>query len=191
MTRERVRRFSNLLGVDDEPFAHAHRGDVAIVGTVFTRDRLDGVLRSRVRRDGVDAARRIAAMLLESPFAGHVQAVVLQGIALAGFNVVDLAALCAATGRPALVVARRQPDLTAIRDALKKVRGGDRKWALIERAGPMEPCAGVWVQRAGLSPAEAAQLIESSRLHGALPEPLRLAHLIAGGLGRGFSRGRA
>lgn len=187
----RVRRFSNLLGVDDAPFEHAHRGDVAIVGTVVTRGRLDGVLRSRVRRDGVDAARRISAMLLGSPFAEHVQAVVLQGIALAGFNVVDLEALCAATGRPALVVARREPDLAAIRSALGRVRGGARKWALIERAGPMEPVAGVWVQRAGVSIEEAAQMIESSRLYGALPEPLRLAHLIAGGLGRGFSRGRA
>lgn len=186
-----IRRLSNLLGVDDAPFLRAHRGDVAIVGTVCARGRLDGVLRSRVRRDGVDATRRIAAMLETSPFAEHVQAIVLQGISLAGFNVVDLAALAKATGRPVLVVARREPDLVAVRAALVKVRGWARKWALIERAGAMEPLAGVWVQRVGLTPAEAAGLIEQSRVHGALPEPLRLAHLIAGAFGRGYSTGRA
>jgi endonuclease V-like protein UPF0215 family len=190
--RVTARRFSNLLGVDDAPFAREHRGDVAIVGTVCTRGRLDGVLTSKIRRDGVDSARRIAAMLSGSAFDAHVQAVVLQGIALGGFNVVDLEALSAAIARPVLVVARREPDMTAIRSALlKRVRGGARKWALVERAGAMEPLAGVWVQRHGLTPREATQLIADSRVHGTLPEPLRLAHLIAGALGRGYSRGRA
>jgi endonuclease V-like protein UPF0215 family len=185
------RRLSNLLGVDDAPFVRAHRGDVPILGAVCTSGRLDGVLRSKVRRDGVDSARRIAAMLLGSPFAESVQAVVLQGIALAGFNVVDLAALHALIDRPIVVVARRPPNLAKIRSALMALPGGARKWALIDRAGPMEPSAGVWIQRAGCSPAEAAVLLERSRVHGALPEPLRLAHLIAGAVGRGYSRGRA
>lgn len=185
------RRLSNVLGVDDAPFAREHRGDVPIVGVVCTSGRLDGVLRSKVRRDGVDAARRIAAMLLGSPFAEAVQAVVLQGIALAGFNVVDLEALHAAIDRPVVVVARRPPDLAKIRAALTRLPGGARKWALVERAGPMEPLGGVWVQRVGCTAAEAATLLARSRVHGALPEPLRLAHLIAGALGRGYSRGRA
>lgn len=185
------RRLSNLLGVDDAPFAREHRGDVPIVGVVCTAGRLDGVLRAKVRRDGADAVRRIAAMLLDSPFAGGVQAVVLQGIALAGFNVVDLDALHDAIARPVLVVARRPPDLTKIRAALARLPGGTRKWNLIQRAGEMEPLAGVYVQRKGLSLAEAAVLLERGRVHGALPEPLRLAHLIAGALGRGYSKGRA
>jgi endonuclease V-like protein UPF0215 family len=186
-----VRRLSNLLGVDDAPFAREHRGDVAIIGTICTAGRLDGVLRGKVRRDGADAARRIAAMLLGSPFAEAVQAVVLQGIALAGFNVVDLDALHEAIARPILVVARRPPNLAKIRAALERLPGGPRKWNLIQRAGAMELIAGVWCQRKGLSPAEAALLLERGRVHGALPEPLRLAHLIAGAYGRGYSKGRA
>jgi endonuclease V-like protein UPF0215 family len=55
----------------------------------------------------------------------------------------------------------------------------------------MEPAAGVWVQRAGLTLAEAAAAIERLAVHGNLPEPLRVAHLIAGGVGTGESRGRA
>jgi uncharacterized protein len=91
-----------------------------------------------------------------------------------------------------LVVARRAPALPAIRAALlERVPGGARKWALIERAGPMEPCEGLWVQRAGLSSADAAGLLRTTAVHGKLPEALRLAHLIAGGIGDGVSRGRA
>ena len=187
-----MRRFSNLIGVDDAPFARAHRGDVAIVGAVTAAGRLDGALIGRVRRDGADATRQVAAMIGGSRFHAHAQAVVLQGIALAGFNVIDLAGLAAALDRPVLAVARRRPDLAAIERALTlRVRGGRRKWALIAAAGPMEPCEGVWVQRAGLSPAAAAALIREGRAQGALPECLRLAHLIAGAIGEGTSRGRA
>lgn len=186
-----MHRLSNVAGVDDAPFDRAHRGDVPIVGAVFTRTRLDGVLMDKVRRDGVNSTRVIAEMVRGSPFFQHIQAVMLNGIALAGFNVVDLAGLSASLKRPVLAVARREPDFRAIRRALlSRVPGGARKWRLIEQAGPMEPLEGVWVQRAGLSLASAAQLLRDSRLQGHVPEPLRVAHLIAGALARGTSRGR-
>ena len=186
------RRFSHVIGVDDAPFERSHRGDVAVIGTCLSAGRLEGVLSSRVRRDGADATRAIAAMIRGSRFWAHGQAVLLQGIAVAGLNVVDLAGLHAALDRPVLVVARRRPDLAAIRAALEsEVRGGARKWRLIEAAGPMEPLAGVWVQRAGLSVAEAGALLAATTTQGKLPEPLRVAHLIAGGTTRGESRGRA
>ena len=42
-----------------------------------------------------------------------------------------------------------------------------------------------------MRPALAEGLLEDFTLHGKLPEPLRIAHLVAGALGRGESRGRA
>jgi uncharacterized protein len=188
----RVRRFSHVIGIDDAPFRREHRGDVRIVGTCFAGLRLEGVLSGRVRRDGANATRAIAALVRGSRFAAHAHALLLQGIAVAGFNVVDLAALHAALALPVLVVARRRPELAAIRAALlERVPGGRRKWQLIERAGPMEPLEGVFVQRAGLTSAEAATLLRASTSMGRIPEPLRVAHLIAGGVTDGHSRGRA
>jgi len=46
------------------------------------------------------------------------------------------------------------------------------------------------VQRAGLSYDEAVQVIEKFAVHSHIPEPLRTAHLIAGAVGSGQSRGR-
>ena len=186
------RRFTNVLGIDDAPFARAHRGDVPIIGAVCAGPRLDGVLRGRVRRDGANATERVASLLLSSRFEPHVRAVMLDGIALAGFNVVDLDALHARIERPVLVIARRAPDLRAMKRALlSRVPGGARKWRLIERAGPMEPCDGVFVQRRGLTLDEAREAIEATRAQGHLPEPIRLAHLIGAGLVRGASAGGA
>jgi endonuclease V-like protein UPF0215 family len=186
-----VRAFSNVAGFDDGPFARAARGDVLLVGAVCARTRLDGVLTGRVRKDGANATARIAALLGDSPFHAHVQAVLLNGIAVGGFNVIDIHALAERLQRPVMVVARRPARMHLIQRALQSLPGGARKWRLIERAGPMEPVGGLYVQRAGLGLAEARVLLESTTLHGRLPEPLRLAHLIAGGVVTGTSRGRA
>lgn len=185
------RHLSNVVGFDDAPFPPAHRGDVRLLGMVCARTRLDGVLSSHVRRDGVNSTRTMAEMLLRSPFVEHVQAVLLQGIAVAGFNVVDVHALAEAVDKPVLVVMRREPDMMGIRRALDARPGGARKWRLIQAAGQVERIAPVFVQRVGLSVEEARDLLRATTLHGSLPEPLRLAHLVAGGVTTGVSRGRA
>lgn len=183
---------SHVVGIDDGPFERGARRLVTVVGAVYAGLRLDGVISTAVRRDGNDATRSIAAMVRASRFSPQVQLVMLQGIAVAGFNVIDIAALHAELGVPVLVVARRAPDLAAIEAALRdRVRGGLAKWRRIQAAGPMEPAAGVWIQRAGISREGSERVVERLAVHGRLPEPLRVAHLIAGGLVRGQSRGSA
>jgi endonuclease V-like protein UPF0215 family len=206
----------NVIGFDDGPFEHAHRGDVLLVGAVCAGQRLDGVVSGRIRRDGADATRRMIELVERSQFRRHIRAVMLQGIAVGGFNVVDVHALSKALAVPVLVVVRRPPDLAAVERALfsvdpparPRVRGARRKWRLIQQAGPIEPLGTsrrasrrpsglgsapqrLFVQRVGLSLAEARVLVTATTLHGNVPEPLRLAHLIAGGIAAGRSRGRA
>lgn len=183
--------YAHAVGFDDAPFARSHRGDVPVVGAVHAGARLDGVLVTRVRRDGANATEQLIEVLTASRSFAQLQLIWLQGIALAGFNVVDIRRLNAATGLPVVVAARRQPDYAAIRRALlDKVRGGVRKWRLIEAAGRMEPVGGIWIQRAGLGPEQAALAVSRWQINGKLPEPLRTAHLIAAGLAGGTSRQR-
>jgi endonuclease V-like protein UPF0215 family len=185
-------RFSHVIGFDDAPFDRAHRGDVLVVGTIFTGTRLDGVLSGKVRRDGANSTRVLAGLVRGSRFRAHLQLVMLQGIAVAGFNVVDIHGLARELGLPVLVVMRRRPAMDRIRRALlENVPGGRRKLLLIERAGPVEPAAGLFVQRAGISLDAAAAALRRLAVAGHLPEPLRAAHLIAGGIATGESRHRA
>lgn len=185
-------RFSNVIGFDDAPFSKHTRGNVLIVGAIFSDHRLVGVLSGHVQRDGTNATSVISRLISESSFADQIQAVMLQGIALAGFNVIDIHELHRQLGIPILAIARKQPNMEKIRSALaSKVRGGKRKWALIEQAGSMEPVAGVFVQKAGLDLKEAEDIVRRFAVNGNIPEPIRVAHLIAGGIVRGESRGRA
>jgi len=186
-----TRSFSNVVGFDDSPFDLEHRGDVRVVGAVCARTRLDGVLATTVRRDGNNATDRLIEIVESSRFADHIRAILLQGIALAGFNVVDLERLAGALDIPVLVVVRKQPRMQMVKDALiERTTGGAEKWQLIEKHGPLERCGALWVQRVGLTLREATDLLAATTSHGNIPEPLRLAHIIAGGVERGASRGR-
>lgn len=188
---QRRGRLTHLVGFDDAPFERSHRGDVLLVGAVYSGTRLIGVLSGKVRRDGVNSTGVIARVVRGSRFWPQLHAVLLQGISVAGFNVVDINLLSRTLERPVLVVSRRRPNMAAIaRALLEHVAGGRRKWKLIEEAGPVENVAGLYVQRAGLSSTQAAQVLRDSRGSGNVPEPLRTAHLIAGGIARGESRGR-
>jgi hypothetical protein len=185
------KRYSNIIAFDDAPFTHDYAGPVQVVGTVFTGLQLTGVVIGEVEKDGSDAAAKLAQLVAGSRFAEHVQLVMLQGIALAGFNVVDVQDLHLRLGLPILVVMRKLPNLAAIRSALtRQVREGEAKWALIEQPGPPERAGRVYIQRVGLTAEAANAVIARFTLHGHIPEPVRVAHLIAGALVGGESRGR-
>ncbi len=186
------RRFTNVVAFDDGPFPRQHTGRVPVVGTVYADLRLDGVLVGSIAKDGRDAADALARMVAGSRFDAHIRLVMLQGIALGGFNVVDVFALQQHLARPVLVVSRRRPDLAAIREALlKHIPAGTAKWRIIERLGPMEPAGPVFIQRVGIEREAALETVAHFSIHGHLPEPLRSAHLIAGALVNGQSRGGA
>ncbi|MFT3926042.1 MAG: DUF99 family protein [Myxococcales bacterium] len=187
-----MKAITNIIGFDDAPFERASREDVRVVGVVCARTRLDGVVCTWVARNGDDATVRLAEAIERSQFVGYARAVLLQGIALAGFNVVDIRALSERLGLPVVVVARRMPNFASIRAALDAIGiDPEDKWRCMQRAGTPAPLRGLWVQHAGVTRDAAERMLEATTLHGKIPEALRLAHLIAGGITRGTSRGRA
>jgi len=186
----RQRRFSNIVGFDDAPFERRYQGPVVVVGAVFAGLRLDGVLIGTIAKDGADAAESLVSLILESRFADHLRLIMLQGIALGGFNVVDAPALHVKTGLPVLVVSRVNPNMASIKKALlTSIPGGREKWSMIERLGSMEPVNGIYMQRVGLSYEEAGAVIRRFSVNSRIPEPVRVAHLIAGAIATGHSRG--
>ncbi len=183
--------YPNVIAFDDAPFPRDYRGDVKIVGAVFAGLRFDGLLIGKVRKDGANSAKKIVELVKGSKFNEHVQLVMLQGISVAGFNVVDTQFVFQELRRPVLVVARRRPEPEKMKKALlDNLPGGRRKWKLVERLGPMEPCLNCYVQRVGLSRKDAEKVIKFTAIYGSIPEPLRVAHLVAGALGTGVSSGR-
>lgn len=184
-----------VLGIDDAPFDFED-ATVPVVGALMRGPTyLEAVLRTDVAVDGRDATDRLARMVTASSHVESPQAVLLDGIAFGGFNVVDLDALHDAIGVPVLTVTRDAPDLDAMRATLK-ARFDDwaDRWRPIAE-GTIRPVATdhdpVHVKAVGLDDDAVDDLVSSFTVRGRIPEPVRVAHLIAGGIATGESGGRA
>jgi hypothetical protein len=186
-----IRPGVHCLGIDDGPFERKRHRDVLVVGALYRGgDVFDGLLTTRVRQDGWNATDRLTAMIQGSKFREQLHYVLLDGIALGGFNLVDLDRLHAETGLKLMTVMRRLPDLGAMERALAHLPRSRDRLERLGRAGPIVPVGRLFCQLRGMDPAEAEDLVALTATRSHLPEPLRAAHLIAAGLVTGQS-GRA
>ena len=186
-----MKKEMRVLGIDDAPFDKSIKKDILLVGAFFRGGtQLDGILSTKIRVDGNNATRKIAAMIMRSKFRPQLQCTILNGIAVGGFNVIDIHRLFALTRIPVLVVVRRKPDFARIRSALTVAKKSG-SYRLIEKAGPPRRLGKIYVQFAGIDLAVAKDILAITSTKSDIPEPLRVAHLIAGGIADGESRGRA
>ncbi len=184
-----------LLGFDDGPFDRKIDEEVLVVGA-FCRggEQLEGVLSMTVKIDGEEATVTLAQHVNSCKFKPQIQAVFLDGIAFGGFNVVNIEKLFHLTGIPVIVIVRDYPDYPKIKKALQKL-GWERRYQLMEKAGPPReiilPKGNLYFQFKGAEEKVVRELIKLAATHSILPEPVRLAHLIATGITEGESRGKA
>jgi len=186
-----IGRNARIVGIDDGPFARRARAPVTVAGVLIRgAGRVDGVVTTRVVRDGFGATEAIARMLSTGRLAGQAQAVLLDGVAVGGFNVIDLPSLSSKLRVPVIAVMRRSPDLQAVRRAIGRCTQPERRWRIVQAAGAIHDADSLLFQVAGATAAEARRILEISIGEAQYPEALRLAHLIAGALVTGTSRGR-
>jgi endonuclease V-like protein UPF0215 family len=185
-----------ILGFDDGPFKEK-KGRVPVIGVIYRGGSfLDGILRTDVKIDGIDATAKLVKLINSSRHKQQLKVIMLDGITFGGFNVVDVKELHEKTGLPIIVVNRKHPDLKKVQKALKKFRDFERRWQMIKNAGKIKSFqlkngAKVFYQCIGLSDEEAEEIIELSSTHAQIPEALRVAHLIATAIVKGESFGRA
>ena len=178
-----------VLGVDDGTFVPHVKGQVPVIGVVFRGGYwLDGVMRTKIEVDGFDATDRISSMITGSSHYKQLRVIMLNGITFAGFNIVDVKTLNAATKLPVITVTREKPDLAEIRSALQNLSNSEARWEAILNAGePVEVStrsakAKVYMQTAGISKEDAQKILRLTSTRSNVPEALRVAHLIASGV---------
>ena len=186
---------SRFLGIDDAPFRFSDES-VPVVGVVVQAPSyIEGVLTTLVSVDGTDATERIGRMVRSSRYRAGLAMVLIDGTAVGGFNVIDVDSLHAGIDRPVVTVTRKKPDLGAMERALRRRFDDWEDRLRIIRRREVEPIrtshGRVWVTYLGTSRSEVQEALALTTVRGVLPEPLRVAHLIAAGIMRGESRGRA
>jgi len=177
-----------VLGVDDGVFTPHTRGFVPVVGVVFRGGFwLDGVMYTKVKVDGFDATDKIASMITDSPHHKQLRVIMLNGITVAGFNVIDIKRLNIETKLPIITVTREKPNFTEIREALKNLPKSEERWKAILAAGEMfevstrSKSEKVYIQTSGILEEDAKRIVQLTSTRSSIPEALRVAHLVASG----------
>jgi endonuclease V-like protein UPF0215 family len=177
-----------VLGVDDGMFTPHVKGSALIVGVVFRGGWwLDGVMSTRVEVDGFDATSKIASMVNGSPHHKQLRVIILDGVTFAGFNIVDIKKLFAETQLPVIAVTRDEPDFDDIHKALKNLPRSEARWKAVRNAGKITKVytrsrkESVYMETAGIHEEDAEKIIRLTSTRSSVPEPLRVAHLIASG----------
>ena len=129
-----------------------------------------------------------ALMIIESPHYKQLRVIMLSGITFAGFNVADIKELYNKTNLPVIALTRDPPKMEEIKQALENLPEKEKRWKAILNAGEIievqtregeEP---IYMQIAGLERRDAEKIVRITSTRSSIPEPLRVAHIIASGL---------
>jgi endonuclease V-like protein UPF0215 family len=147
--------------------------------------KIEHVKAFKIAVDGLDATERLSANICDWAF----EVVLLSGVSFAGFNLVDPVKVFEAFGKPVIIVSGTRPNNKAVKEALQAhFMDWQARWAIFEKLGPVRETVTLFGKRpvyleTVCADAEwASQLVCALAFWGRLPEPLRVARLIARGL---------
>ncbi len=176
-----------ILAIDDSHFTKKDRLALA-VGVVGRQGAIEGVISFKVHVDGDDATPVLVRKVRTSRFADQIKLIAINGITLAGLNMLDLQEICMKLRLPVVSIVRRKPHQRRLERAIRASGKNTRaKLALLRKlnaGSEIKRMQGLYVQPAGISHEAFKPMQEQAYYF------LRLAHLIASGVARGESRGR-
>jgi hypothetical protein len=190
-----IKKEIRIVAWDDGPFEFKSQGKDILIGVIFRGGQfLDGLLKTEVDIDGIDATEKIIDKVLKTKHK-DIRIIMLDGITFAGFNTVDIKEIYEKTKLPVIVVNRKKPDLEKFTSVLKQMPNSEKMLECVENAGPI-----YWVsvknkrvcfQCYGIEKEDVIKIIKETSTMSLIPEPLRVAHLIATGFVLGESVGHA
>lgn len=183
-----VWRKFHIVGVEDGGFSRRsadYKGQTLLVSVLLQGTWIDQFQVNEIAVDGLDASEKLVAMLYHWAF----DAVMLAGVSFAGFNLVDPTIVFEEFAKPVVVISRRKPDNIAVKHALfQHFRDWKIRWGVFEKLGPVNQVVSIfgepplYVEVVGTTVEWATKLIRASAICCRVPEPLRVAKLIARGL---------
>ncbi len=174
-----------IIGIDDGGFDRfsTNNEKIPVFGVVMKGAAyVDGIIQNELERDDPQATNVLSDMILDSSHKDQIRAILLQGITIAGFGVIDIHLLWKMTQIPVIVVLRRFPNFEKIHSALEKVFSDSQvRWDSMKRAGEPQEVQikpRLYLQMAGITLTNAYQLIKKCTAVGTIPEAIRIAHFI-------------
>jgi endonuclease V-like protein UPF0215 family len=188
MPIRQVKTEIRVLGVDDARFRRGYDEWTRLVGVVMRGGQwIEGCLQVPIRVDGDDATTQLSRMIRESSHYGQLRVIMTRDTIFGGVNVLDLSALAETTHLPVIAISDTKPDMSRVADAFRRLcpNRWHEKLAVLERCGPINTVESrrgrvpVHLQWAGLPFEQAVELVQKTATRSRLPEPIRVAHLVA------------
>ena len=183
-----IKPASRLIGIDDGPFPPKTDDKVryAPLIAVWLKDaHLQHLKSNWITVDGLDATRKAQLLLKDSK---HIP-VLLSGVTFGGFNLIDPWKIQNNIKAPVIVVIGSRPDSRAVKRALSKhFPDWKERWDLIRSLGPLYKVRTIpnedplFFERFGCSTKDAVLILKRSAFVSRIPEPLRVAGILARGL---------
>jgi len=173
-----------VLGIDDGPFTFKQERCVFAGVMLRLPSYVEGVAFGSVIVDGRDSAEKISEMVEQNRWINLLHAILIDGVALAGFNIVGIDALYEKTGVPVITVTADRPDMDSIKAALRShFKEWQEGYEMLASREIHEITAGdgvVYISFSGTDLKAAKEVVRGSIIRGHTPESLRLAHMMAG-----------
>ena len=157
---------------------------VCVVGNV---NGVEGVLSTMVKIDGDDATKKITTMISRSRFSDQIRIIALNGIALAGLNVIDIEELEKELGMKSVVLTRKKPHASLLKRSIRALKTSRKetkeKMDLVMRQRTARMIGGFYVQTS-INEADLKDIVKTC------VGLLRLSHIVSRGISTGESKGR-
>lgn len=176
-----------ILGVEDgsfEAFSAASRSTY-LCGVAMDSGVITDVRLAEISVDGMDATDGLLGIMEGL----KLDAVILGGITFAGFNVLNPFRVLEEKMVPLIVYSGVRPDNESMLRALKAHFGDwEARWGIVERLGDVHEAVtfsgepGIYFEAVGCEPSWAEEVLRSAAAVSRIPEPVRVAGIIARGL---------
>jgi len=185
-----VRQPPRAVGIDDGPSARngttkSRNNRASLVAVWFDRLGFDEARIGLVQVDGLDSTDAILSLLKET----RTTVMFLSGASFAGFNIVDAERLHNTLHIPIIIISREKPDNASVKRALKKhFTDWSIRWKLIRKLGRIHAFAPkpseqpLYFESVGIPAAQARRIIRAYCATSRVPEPIRVAGIMAKGL---------
>jgi endonuclease V-like protein UPF0215 family len=176
-----------VVGVDDGSFTASKpvRERALLLAVLMRRSRILKVKVGTIEVDGADAQAVLKSLVRTLRF----DLVMLSGISFAGFNVIDISRLAYELKKPVIAITGDRPDNRAVRKALKDhFVDWETRWRCVRSAGRLYTCKPLkdepklYFEVKGAAPDLARSIISKTAVISRLPEPVRVARMMAKGL---------
>jgi endonuclease V-like protein UPF0215 family len=175
-----AKRGLRALGIAE---SFSGRASSTMAGVVMRKDlRIDGVALASLTVGGMDATGAVLG-IIASLARRDINVVMVSGSVVAWFNILDPEAISRTTGLPLIVVTYEDSEGLE-GDILHHFPGDEDRLRAYRRLGDRVPVllgegAQVFIRPTGIAPEDAARILRDFTRDGKVPEPVRVARLVA------------